>query len=71
MFSQFRRRDHTRSDVHDYIQRVLEKGDHGRNRILVCDAKTLNHALEKHAERIGAERFFRAPVLINPHLFYS
>jgi len=54
MFSQFRRRDHTRSAVHDYIQRALQKGDHGRNRVLICDAQTLNDALEKYLQEIGA-----------------
>ena len=55
MFSRFLRHDHTRSDIHDYIHRVLEKKDHGRNRVLICDAKTLNHALEKYAEQIGTK----------------
>ena len=53
MFSRFRRNDHTHSDIHDYIRRALEKNDHGRNRVLVCDAKTLNDALEKHLQLIG------------------
>ena len=58
MFSRFRRRDHTRSDVHDYIQRVLQKGDHGRNRVLICDAQTLNHALESNLQGIGRNDVF-------------
>ena len=60
MFSRFRRNDHTHSDIHDYIHRVLEKGekDHGRNRVLTCDAKTFNDALEKHLQLIGARFSF-------------
>jgi len=57
MFSHFRRKDHTHSDIQDYIQRALEKGDHGRNRVLTCDAKTLNDALEKNLQLIGEVLF--------------
>ncbi len=39
------------SEIHEYIQKVLERGDHGPNRVMLCDAKTLNH---HHAEGIGA-----------------
>ncbi len=41
-------------EIHEYIQNVLEKGDHGENRVIVCNAETLNHALDQHSDRIGA-----------------
>lgn len=42
------------NEIHEYIQNVLERGDHGPNRVMLCDAKTLDQALDHHAEGIGA-----------------
>jgi hypothetical protein len=41
------------SELHTYIQSVLETGDHGPCRVIEFDINTLNDAIERHAEGIG------------------
>jgi hypothetical protein len=41
------------SELHQYIHNVLEKGDHGKSRIIEFDAPTFNDAIDRHAAKIG------------------
>jgi hypothetical protein len=41
------------SELHQYFRNVLEKGDHGKSRLLEYDASTLNDVIDRHAAKIG------------------
>lgn len=41
------------NDLHSYIDKALETGEHGRPRVIPFSMRLLNDAIEKYAEKIG------------------
>jgi hypothetical protein len=58
MFSHFRRQTTPTATYTITFTRALEKKDSWSQSCLTCDAKTLNDALEKHLQLIGAVFLF-------------